>query len=73
VPRSVEHLPRARSDLLDIWLYIADDNEPAVDRTLPRIAAAIDIPAAQPGTGRARQELGVLDLRSYPTGNYVVF
>jgi len=73
VPRRVEHRPRARADLLDIWLYIADDNEEAADRTLSRIDTALDLLCDQPGIGRARPELGVPNLRSYPVGNYVLY
>jgi len=73
VLRKVEHRPRARADLLDIWLFIADDNETAADRTLGRIDTALELLRDQPGIGRARPELGVADLRSYPVGNYVLY
>lgn len=71
--RSVNQTPRARADLLDIWNYIAPDNEAAADRLLERIGRVFDMLAHQPHAGRGRPELGVTDLRSFPVGNYVVF
>ena len=35
----VTRLPRAEEDLLQIWRYIAEDNEAAADRFLDRLAA----------------------------------
>jgi len=64
--------PAARHDLIDIWLYIAEDNEPAADRFLDRIQTALEMLLENPLAGRARPEL-VEGLRSFPVGNYVLF
>lgn len=71
--RRVDNRPRARADLLDIWLYVASDNEPAADRLLARIADVCDMLCDQPNAGRARPELGVSGLRSFPVGRFVIY
>lgn len=64
--------PRARHDLIEIWQFIAKDNEPAADRLLDRIDEVLRMLADNPKAGRIRPELAA-DLRSFPIGNYVVF
>ncbi len=68
----VSRRPRARLDLIEIWTYIADDNEMAADRLLRRIDSILDMLADTPLAGRARPELQP-GIRSFPTGNYVIF
>ncbi|SCM79662.1 Plasmid stabilization system [uncultured Pleomorphomonas sp.] len=68
----VSRRPRARLDLIEIWTYVADDNEAAADRLLRRIDSALDMLADTPLAGRARPELRP-EIRSFPIGNYVVF
>lgn len=58
-------------DLLDIWLYIAQENEPAADRLLRRIEQRCSRYATQPLLGERRPELSER-ARSFPVGNYVV-
>jgi len=72
VARKIVRRPRARQDLIQVWQYIADDNEAAADRTLDRIERALANLAENPTIGRARPELAA-DLRSFPVGNYVLF
>jgi len=72
VARKIVRRPRARQDLIEVWQYIADDNEAAADRTLDRIERALANLAENPMIGRARPELAP-DLRSFPVGNYVLF
>lgn len=64
--------PAARRDLIDIWLYIADDNEAAADRFLDRIQTALKMLLENPLAGRTRSEL-IEGLRSFPVGNYILF
>lgn len=71
VPLRVNQTPRARIDLLDIWDYIASDNENAADGLIERIGRVFEMLAHQPYAGRARPELRA-DLRSFAVGNYVV-
>ena len=63
---------RARSDLDDIWYYIASDNVAAADRHVNELVGKFQILATQPGIGPARDELAA-SLRSYPVGRYVIF
>ena len=63
---------QSRSDLDDIWLYIAADNVTAADHFADKLVGKFQTLAAQPGMGRTRDELGE-SLRSFPVGNYVIF
>jgi len=56
---------RARRDVIDIWRYIAADNEPAADRFIRLLG---DVPSA----GRSRDEIRP-GYRSFPVGEYVIF
>ena len=64
--------PQAQLDLIEIWTFIADDNEVAADRVLDRIDSVLRMLSEQPEAGRARPELAPR-LRSFPVGNYVLF
>ncbi len=63
--------PEAAEDLLEIWQYIADDNEAAADKLLNEIDAASKMLARNPKTGRERPELAPR-LRSFPVGRYIL-
>ena len=64
--------PRARSDLTEIWNYIAADNETRADAFVDLIDQKFQALAAHPNLGRSRNELEE-GLRSFPVGNYVIF
>ena len=64
--------PQAQLDLIEIWTFIADDNEVAADRGLDRIDNVLRMLSEQPEAGRSRPELAPR-LRSFPVGNYVLF
>ncbi len=64
--------PHVRSDLLDIWEFVADDDETTADGVLDRIEAALIVLAGNPFAGRARPELAY-KLRSFSIGNYAIF
>ncbi len=64
--------PAAIDDLLDIWLYIAQDNRAAADVLIDSIDNKCRILAEHPHMGRRRAELGS-DLHSFAEGRYVVF
>ena len=70
--RNIRRRPQAERDLIEIWEYIADDNENAADRMLDRFEHALLTLSEHPQAGRARPELAS-DLRSFPVGNYVLF
>jgi len=63
----------AETDLLDLWLNIAEDNPSAADESLDSIKATVALLSSQPEMGRARPELAD-GLRSFPTRTpYVIF
>jgi toxin ParE1/3/4 len=65
-------LPRAKSDLVEIWDYIADDSEARADAFVDMIDQKFLTLASNPGIGRPRDELAE-DLRSFAVGRYVIF
>ena len=62
----------ARADLEDIWVYIAQDNIEAADKLIKLLASQFSRLASNPEIGRSRKELSAR-LRSFSTGNYVIF
>jgi toxin ParE1/3/4 len=62
----------ARSDLIEIWQYIARDNERAADAMLDRIQRGFEVIAQFPHGGTARPEL-IKGLRCFSVGNYVIY
>ena len=64
--------PRASSDLVEIWSYIADDSVANADAFIDKLDETIEALANQPGSGRRREELapGIL---SFPFGRYIIF
>jgi toxin ParE1/3/4 len=64
--------PRAKTDLAEIWDYIAEDSEARADAFIEMIDQKFQALAAQPNMGRGRDELAK-NLRSLPIGRYVVF
>ena len=64
--------PQAETDLIEIWVYIAQDNPTAADQLLNTIDDKCLTLAESPLIGKARDEL-VPGVRSFPVGNYVLF
>ena len=65
---------QAEADLVDIWLYIAEDNIPAADRLNQKINDLILKLQEFPEIGRERPEIrAAFGLRSVPVGKYLVF
>ena len=62
----------ARSDLDEIWFYIAEDSADAADRFIRAIVSRFPIIASAPGGGRQREELAA-GVRSLPIGSYLIF
>ena len=62
----------ARSDLDEIWSYIAQDNADAADRFIRAIVSRFPAFASMPHMGPQRKDLSPR-LRSSPVGNYVIF
>lgn len=63
--------PKAEADLLEIWLYIAQDSPRAADRLLDRIEAQCRLLADNPRLGRPRPEIAP-DARAWIVGRYLV-
>ena len=61
----------AKSDIQEIWAYVAKDRPAAADRLINRIYETLRLVASQPLMGEARDELG-RGLRSLSVGEYVV-
>lgn len=64
--------PRASSDLIEIWSYIADDSAANADAFIDKIYETIELLARQPGSGRRREELAP-GIQSFPVGRYIIF
>jgi plasmid stabilization system protein ParE len=63
----------AQADMLQAWLYIADENLAAADGVLDAIERDAGVLLQQPLMGRARPELGRL-VRSWPTSTpYILY
>lgn len=63
----------AQTDLLELWLNIAEENLGAADKSLDSIQSTATLLGAQPEMGRARPELAE-GLRSFPTRTpYILF
>ena len=62
----------ARSDLDEIWLYIARDNPDAADKYICAIVSRFPTLASMPLMGRERAELSP-GLRSFVVGHHVIF
>lgn len=62
----------ARSDLNQIWGYIAEVSEPNADKVLADIIRSFSKLTKFPEMGRERTELAPL-IRSFPIGKYIIF
>jgi len=62
----------ARSDLGEIWLYIAQDNPNAADKYIRSVVSRFPTLASMPQMGRERSELSP-GLRSFVVGHHVIF
>lgn len=64
--------PEAEQDLLDIWLYIAEDSPVNADRFLDRLEGKALKLAEFTEIGIDRPELAA-DLKSFPVDRYVLY
>ena len=63
----------AQTDLLEAWLFIAEENQTAADRTLDAIERQAQALLSQLLIGRARPELAE-GVRSWPTSTpYILY
>ena len=64
--------PLAEEDLLEVWLFIAEDSPEEADRFLDRLLETGQRLAEFPRLGRLRPDLGS-GLHSFPVGNYLLY
>jgi toxin ParE1/3/4 len=70
---SVRFSASAENDLLEAWLYVAEDSMSSADKMLDQINAEAQKLVIHPLMGRDRQELAA-GLRSWPTSTpYIIF
>nr|MCM0591918.1 type II toxin-antitoxin system RelE/ParE family toxin [Gloeotrichia echinulata DEX184] len=62
----------AKSDLLEIWLYLSQNNESAADTIITKLTQKFDDLVATPEIGRKRADIAPL-IRSFPVGKYLIF
>jgi toxin ParE1/3/4 len=62
---------KARRDVLQIWSYIADDNETAADNFLQLLTEHFGLLGKNPYAGRSRDHLGP-GYRGFPVGQYII-
>lgn len=69
----IRHSASAENDLLETWLYIAEDSVDAADRLLDQIDTETRRLLIQPRMGRTRDELAA-GMRSWTTSTpYILF
>ena len=69
----VVYTEAARADLLDIWLYLAEESLSAADKALDSLEKDAFLHSNQPMAGRERPELGA-GIRSWPSSTpYILF
>jgi plasmid stabilization system protein ParE len=64
--------PTSEEDLIDIWLYIAEDQSVNADRLLDRLNESMIKLTEMPKMGVERSKL-IKGLRSYPVGKYILY
>lgn len=64
--------PLARSDLDEIWAYIAADSVTAADRMMDRFQELFKMLGRQTLIGEARDDI-LPGVRSFPAGKYVIY
>jgi len=63
---------QAETDLVDIWVYIAEDSPDVADAFIERLYQKCQLLADNPELGRRRPELGA-GLRSFPFRRYMIY
>ncbi len=71
-PLAIRRSRKARADLIEIWLYIAERNPNAADRVLDEIERVCRLIATRPKMGRERSELKA-NIRSVGVMSWIVF
>jgi toxin ParE1/3/4 len=64
--------PEAKTDLKEIWKYIATQDKERANKFLKVLNDALQTIAQQPFMGKERSEI-MAEIRSFPVKNYVIF
>ncbi len=67
----VQRTAQADEDLIDLWVYIAQDNPAAADHLLDEFENKFVLLAEQPRLGAARSDIAP-GLRYFPVGHYLI-
>jgi toxin ParE1/3/4 len=67
----IQRTAQAEEDLIEIWLYIAQENPKAADRVLVDIEECFKTLADNPLMGRLRPDIAQ-DLRYFMAGKYLI-
>ena len=67
----VRRTAQADEDLMDLWVYIAQDHPKAADRLLDEIEDKFELLSEQPRLGPARPDIAP-ELRHVPVGRYLI-
>lgn len=70
--RRIRLTEQAEEDVLEIWQFIAADNEPAADQLIDRFTTMYEKLSRTPGMG-VRQDHYRPGLRCFPIGKYIIF
>jgi len=62
----------AKTDLAEIWEYVAKDSLDAADRWIARLRDAFEALARAPGIGHKREDLTTVPVLFWPVGAYLV-
>ncbi|MER2626482.1 MAG: type II toxin-antitoxin system RelE/ParE family toxin [Accumulibacter sp.] len=68
---TVQRTAQADEDLIDIWIYIAQDNPDAADHLLDEFENKFALLAGQPRLGAARSDIAP-GVRHFPVGSYLI-
>ncbi|MEI8570424.1 type II toxin-antitoxin system RelE/ParE family toxin [Methylomonas sp. LW13] len=68
---SVQRTAQSEEDLIEIWLYIAQDNPHAADRVLDDLEQRFIMLADNPQMGRYRPDIAP-ELRYFISGKYLI-
>lgn len=68
---AIQRTAQAEEDLIELWLYIAQDNPAAADRVLDDIEGRFHSLAENPLMGRLRPDIAP-ELRYFVVGKYLI-
>lgn len=71
-PLAIKRSAKARADLLEIWLYVADHDERAADRVLDEIERVCRLISTHPKMGRERPDV-LQGVRSFGVTSWTIF